>query len=251
MQVILTKLDPINIEDLPNGEIELQELKLWPGWTHPKFTTILTYQIASDTYALQVIMNKNYTFDVLAQDINNALNQNDEQIVKLDHKNGRVTWQVLPPPKAEKSKLSTGMIAFLRPHNIKLSDEVLSLFKLDGVKADTYGIMTGKPVDKSSISFCFSNASTIVFTCDECDKKTIVNNQKTNAIIAMPVATAMDGSLTATLTQPATLTFSNNFTNRLNFHVQDEHGNNLITQKVFFRLKINNDKRLHRQQNLP
>ena len=63
MQVILTKLDPIKIENLPNGEIDLQELKLWPGWTHPKFKTILTYQIASDNYALKVTMNKNYTFD--------------------------------------------------------------------------------------------------------------------------------------------------------------------------------------------
>jgi len=250
-QVILTKLDdPVYIENFPHGKIKLQELKIWPGWTHIKFHTILTYRIGIDDYALKVKMNKKYTFDILAQDISNFLNVNNEQVVNLYHNNGRVTWQVLPPPKTKKPKLSTGMIAFLRPHNIKLSDEVVNLFKLDGVQADTYGIMTGKPVDKSSISFCFSNASTIVFTCDECDKKTIVNNQKTNAIVAMPVTVDMDGSLTATLAQPATLTFSNNFTNRLNFHVQDEHGNNLITKRFFCRLKINNDKRLYRE-NLP
>ena len=249
MQVILTKLDPINIEDFPNGKIELQELKLWPGWTHPKFKTILTYQIGSDNYALQVIMGKNYTFDVLAKDISNALNRNDEQIVKLDHNNGRVTWRVFPPSKPTNPKLSARMIAFLRPHNIKLSDDIIKLFKLENAQPEK-GIMTGAPIKKASIAFCFSNVSTLFFTCDECDKKTIVNNQKTNAIVAMPVTAGMDGSLTATLTQPATLTFSNNFTNRLNFHVQDEHGNNLITQKVFCRLTINNDKRLYKE-NLP
>ena len=66
MQVILTKLDSIHIEDLPNGEIELQELKLWPGWTHPKFKTILTYQKGGKDYALKIVMGKFYTFEVLA-----------------------------------------------------------------------------------------------------------------------------------------------------------------------------------------
>ena len=177
MQVILTKLDPINIEDFPNGEIELQELKLWPGWTHPKFKTILTYQIGSDNYALQVVMSKNYTFYVLAQDIKNALNLNGEQIVKLDHNNGRVTWRVFSPPKPANPKLSAKMIAFLWPHNIKLSDDIIQLFKLENAQPEK-SIMTGAPIEKASIAFCFSDVSTLFFTCDECDKTTIINNQK-------------------------------------------------------------------------
>ena len=98
--------------------------------------------------------------------------------------------------------------------------------------------MTGAPVDKSSISFCFSNAFTIFFTCDECDKTTLVNNKKTNAIVAFPAITAMDGSITASLS--ASLSFNNNHSNQLNFHIQDEFGNNLLVRKVFFRLKITN-----------
>ena len=183
-------------------------------------------------------MNKKYTFDILAQDICNLLNQNNEQVVKLDHTNEKVTWQVFSPPKPIKSKLSTGMMAFLRPRNIKLSYNIIKLFKLENVKYDEHGIMTGAPVDKSSISFCFSNAFTIFFTCDECDKTTLVNNQKTNAIVAMPAVTAMDGSITASL--PASLSFSNNYSNQLNFHIQDEHKNNLVVRKVFCRLLINN-----------
>ena len=97
--------------------------------------------------------------------------------------------------------------------------------------------MTGAPVDKSSISFCFSNAFTIFFTCDECNKTTLVNNQKTNAIVAMPAITATDGSITASL--PASLSFSNNYSNQLNFYIQDEHKNDLVVRKVFCRLIIN------------
>ena len=243
MQLILTKLDdPVYIENFLHGKIDLQELKIWPGWSHPKFNTILTYQIGDDDYALKVTMNKKYTFDILAQDISALLNKNNEQVVNLDHKNGRVTWRVFAPPKPTKPKLSAGMIAFLRPHNIKLSDDIIKLFKLDGAQADTYGIMTGKTVDKSSISFCFSNVSTVFLTCDECDKTTLINNQKTNAIVAMPVIAAMDGSITASL--PATLTFSNNYSNQLNFHIQDELGNDLVVQKVFLSVIIN-DKRLY------
>ena len=106
--------------------------------------------------------------------------------------------------------------------------------------------MVSEPIDKSSINFCFSNASTIFFTCDECDKTTLVNNQKTNAIVAMPVATAMDGSITAST--PASLTFTDNYSNQLNFHIQDEFGDDLVAQKVFFRFTIN--ERLHRE-NIP
>jgi len=229
MQVILTKLDPIKIEDLPNGKIDLQELKIWPDWTHIKFDTILTYKIGNDAYALKVDINKKYTFDILAQDICDLLNQNNKQVVQLYHNNERVTWRIFPKPK-----LSAGMI----PSNIKLSYNIIKLFKLENVKYDEHGIMTGAPVDKSSISFCFSNAFTILFTCDECDKTTLVNNQKTNAIVAMPAVTAIDGSITASL--PASLSFNNNHSNQLNFHIQDEHKNNLVVRKVFCRLLINN-----------
>ena len=278
MQVILTNLDdPVHIEDFPNGKIELQELKIWPGWTHPKFDTILTYKKGADNYALKVEMNKKYTFDILAQDISNCLNQNNEQVVNLYHNNGRITWRIFPSSTPKKSnledqikvvqhelknaqdpqekqklkthlkeleqkhkimsKMSSGMISWLKPSNIKLSDDIIKLFKLENVQPDKQGIMTGEPVDKSSISFCFSNAFTIFFTCDECDKTTLVNNQKTKAIVAMPAVTAMDGSITASL--PASLSFSNNYSNQLNFHIQDEHGNDLVAQKVFCRFTIN------------
>ena len=96
-QIILTTLDnPVYIEDFPHGKIDLQELKIWPGWSHVKFDTILTYRLGANNYALKVDMNKEYTFDILAQDISDALNLNNEQVVNLYHNNGRVTWRVFP-----------------------------------------------------------------------------------------------------------------------------------------------------------
>ena len=195
-------------------------------------------------------MGKRYTFDVLAQDISDALNLDGEQVINLYHNNGRVTWRVFPSPKPTNPKVSGGMVAFLRPHNIQLSTEIAKLFKLDGAQLSKDGIMTGEPVNKASISFCFSDASTLFFTCDECDMTTLVNNQLTKAFTAMPVAAAIDGSLTASLNQPAILTFSNNYKNRLTFRIQDELGNTLKPQRVFSRLKIN-DKRLYRRQAVP
>ena len=124
-QIILTNLDPVHIEDFHNGKIELQELKIWPDWTHVKFYTILTYKIGNDDYALKVDMNKKYTFDILAQDISDALNQNNEQVVNLYHNNGRVTWRIFSPPKPTNPKISSGMIAFLRSHSIKLSYNII------------------------------------------------------------------------------------------------------------------------------
>ena len=108
MQVILTKLDSIHIEDIPNGESELQELKLWPGWTHPKFETILTYQMGADNFALKVIMNRFYAFDALARDISDVINLAGEQVINLYHNNKRVTWHVFSPPKSTNPKLSSG-----------------------------------------------------------------------------------------------------------------------------------------------
>ena len=44
-------------------------------------------------------------------------------------------------------------MTFLRPHDIKLSEDIIKLFKLDGVQPEKYGIITEAPVEKSPISF--------------------------------------------------------------------------------------------------
>ena len=240
VNAIITRIDePLRVDNLVDGTISLHELKVWPGWTHPHFKKILTYEFAGKNYILPVVMGKKYTFDILAQVVNDALNANGEQIVNLYHNNGRVTWQIYPTQKPDNPKISSGMTAFLRPSNIKLSDEIATLFKLKDAQADKNGIITGEPVDKSSLSFCFSDASTIFFTCDQCDETTLVNNNETRTITALPVAAGINGCLTA---GAATTSFHSNLTNRFTFHIQGERGNNLPIKRLFCRLIINDER---------
>ena len=56
----------------------------------PRFKIILTYKLAGEDLALQVVMGKTYTFESLAQEISDTLNINDEQVIDLYHLNGKV-----------------------------------------------------------------------------------------------------------------------------------------------------------------
>ena len=231
MQVILTNLKPIKYNIL-DGTITIQELKIWPNWTHPKFKIILIYKFADKKHTLDLVLGKLYTFDKLSKIANDALNIDGENGVSLSHNKGRVTWQIFPPKQPLNPKLSTGMIQYLKPTQIKLSSEILELFKLKNAKADNQGIMTGETIEKSSMSFCFSDASVIFLTCDECDKTTQVNNTKTKTITAMSVSAGLDDSITADLTHTTTISFKNNYTNQLNFHIQDKNENDLSIKRV-------------------
>ena len=248
INAILTQIDePLKIDNLVDGTISLHELKIWPGWTHPHYKEILTYEFGGKKYILPVVMSKKYTFDVISQLVNDVLNANDDQIVDLYHNNGRVTWRIYPQQKPDNPKISSGMTAFLRPSNIKLSDEIVTLFKLKGAQADKHGIITGEPVDKSSLSFCFSDASTIFFTCDQCDETTLVNNNETRTITALPVAAGIDGCLTA---NAGSANFHNNLTNRFTFHIRDERCNNLLVKRFFCRLTIKDQRLRSRRKTL-
>jgi hypothetical protein len=93
--------------------------------------------------------------------------------------------------------------------------------------------MIGEYVDKSVLSFCFSNTTTIFFVCDECDKTSIVDSKKSKAITALPIDVGMNGFITADLTHAAVAKFQSNWTNRFHFHIQDKNGNNFTVNKSF------------------
>ena len=241
-QHILTDFTiPVKVEEF-DGEITLLEAKFWPDWETPKFHHLFSYTRSGKPVIVPVIDGKRYTFEDIQHAIHDHLNMNIaindrlNQVATLyyNNENRQVTWRIATKQAGE-AKLS----------DIKLSPGLIDMLKLK--KADNlFFHMVSEPIDKSSINFCFSNASTIFFTCDECDKTTLVNNKKTNAVVAMPVVAGIDGAIKASL--PASLTFSNNYSNQLNFHIQDELGNDLVAQKVFFRFTIN--ERLHRE-NIP
>ena len=242
-QHILTDFTiPVKVEEF-DGEITLLEAKFWPDWETPKFHHLFSYTRSGKPVIVPVIDGKRYTFDDIIHTVNEHLNffsvnehpNVTHQVALLYHNNGRVTWKI-STKQADEAKLS----------DIRLSSGLIDMLKLEKIDKDFFH-MVSEPIDKSSINFCFSNASTIFFTCDECDKTTLVNNKKTNAVVAMPVVAGIDGAIKASL--PASLTFSDNYTNQLNFHIQDEYGNNLLADKVFVRLTIN--ERLQYRENLP
>lgn len=228
MHLILTTLDkPVRCEDVPDGEIVLQELRVWPGWSHPSFKTLFSYERDGAKHVVPVVMGKNYTFRDIQLLVNEYLNVKN-QVAMLYYNNGRITWRLFP------SSHTT---------NVELSPSLIDMFKL-GVAKTYDGMTTGQPVEESSINFTFSDASTVFFTCDECKEETLVNSVKTRAITAMPVYANLDGSLMTT--QSASTTFKDNWTNKFNFRIQDENGNNLAVKRVFCRLTIN-DERLQRK----
>lgn len=229
MQVILTDISkPIRCQDMPDGTISLHELRVTPGWTFPSFRAIFSYERAGEKHVVPVVMGKTYTLHDLELLVNKHLNVK-EQVALLYYNNGRVTFKIYPNVKTT---------------NINLSDGIKELLKL--TTTETFdGITTGQPVDKASIQFTFSDALTIFLTCDECDKQTLVNSKKTSVITALPVAAALDGSFTASLTHPAFVTFKDNYTNHFTFRMQDKDANNLPVKEVLIRLSIN--ERLQRK----
>ena len=75
MQMILTDISkPIKCENIYDGIISLFELKIWPGWSHPKFKTILSYTRGNEKTVVPVVMGKIYTFRDLQLLIDEHLN---------------------------------------------------------------------------------------------------------------------------------------------------------------------------------
>ena len=79
-------------------------------------------------------MGKNYTFEILSQLICDVLNT-DEKVINLYYNNGRVTWCVYPDTTLSNDFLRTGKLKSLRPTDIKLTDDIVKLFKLEGPQA--------------------------------------------------------------------------------------------------------------------
>jgi len=245
MQVFLTDMEtPIRCKKT-HGKINLLTLILWPAWSFPKFTTLFSYERGGEKITVLVIMGKRYTLESIQVLVNEHLNS-DAQVALLYHNNGRVTWRVFPPKPPTNSKISAGMVDFLRPSKIKLSAGLKELLNLttaqehDGVitgqPVDAAGTTTGQPVDESSINFAFSRASMVFLACDQVDD-TYVNDKPSKAIAVIPVATAINGTLT--LSSPTSAVFTENYDRKLSFHLTDKRGNELPVKQMLAYLTIN------------
>ena len=118
-RVIITHInEPLIYKDLPDGKISLHELRVWPGWSHPRFKTILTYKKGDKDLSIPVRMGKNYTFEILSQLICDVLNT-DEKVINLYYNNGRVTWCVYPDTTLSNDFLRTGKLKSLRNQTVR------------------------------------------------------------------------------------------------------------------------------------
>ena len=143
MQVIVTSLDkPVRYEDIPDGEIVLQELRVWPGWETPKFHHLFSYTRSGNRVVVPVVDGKRYTFEDIQHTINDHLNL-AHQVAMLYHNNGRVTWRLFP------KQVLAGMAENLWPSNIKLSPGLINMFKLENAQPDKNGIMICRQVHQS------------------------------------------------------------------------------------------------------
>ena len=229
MQHWLTDLSKtIDVSEF-DGEITLLQAKFWPAWEAPKFTNLFSYELAGETYNAKVVMGREYTFEVLAEQISDVLNVGDMQVVLMKHENGRVTWRVFQSHASKQNPT--------RPYNIKLSSDILKLLKLDGInQPNKFGTMIGNPIDKDSIKFAFSNARMLFLDCREIDW-TYVDGREAKTLLVVPVAVGLDESITADLQNPAVVKYHNNYSKELTFRVHDEHGNDLPLKRALLRFK--------------
>ena len=126
------------------------------------------------------------------------------------------------------------MVNFLRPSNIELSTGLKELLNLN-LAQENDGILTGQPINESSIKFSFSNATMVFLTCDQIDD-TYVNDKPTKAIAVIPLATAISGALK--LTSPTSAVFTKNYDKKLNFKLRDKDGNELPVKQMLAHLTI-------------
>lgn len=224
MQFILTDInEAIECASL-DGSITIHELKVWPGWTFPKFTSLFSFDRGGKSHTVPVVMGKVYALEDLESLVAKHLNV-DEQVALLYYNNGRVTWRSYPDVKTT---------------NVTLDATLKHMLGLKDAQADQYGIQIGKPVKKSSINFAFSTATMLFFSCDQIDN-TFVNNVSTKTITAIP--DSLNGSFTANLNTPITSPFHNNYLKKLNFKCCDQHGSTLPVKQFFARIAINKNDR--------
>ena len=123
----------------------------------------------------------------------------------------------------------------MRPSNIELSTGLKELLNLN-LAQEYNGILTGQPIDKSSINFTFSDATMVFLTCDQIDDS-CVNDRWSKAIAVIPLATAITGDLT--LTSPTSAVFKENYDRKLNFKLRDKDDNELPVKQMLAHLTIN------------
>ena len=229
MNVILTNLDkPLVIESINRGDIVIDELKVWPGWKEHS-GVIATYQWKSQPSVVRKIEIENdkvITFQDISEAFNTELNKSSAgiTIASLNYKDGKVNLSLKPDTQLT---------------NVKIADDIARELK---IKTDRSNI--GEPVDVDKIAF--HNTPNIYLTCDEANSNTYINSQRAETVLT---GASFDTEVEVTSFEASNPTPFHAPVGQLTFSIQDRLGNKLPVDRLFCRLRIN-EQRLRNRKTL-
>ena len=227
MNVILTNLDkPLVIESINRGDIVIDELKVWPGWKEHS-GVIATYQWKSQPSVVRKIEIENdkvITFQDISEAFNTELNKSSAgiTIASLNYKDGKVNLSLKPDTQLT---------------NVKIADDIARELK---IKTDRSNI--GEPVDVDKIAF--HNTPNIYLTCDEANSNTYINSQRAETVLT---GASFDAEVISFEVSNPTPFYAP--VGHLSFNIQDRLGNKLPVDRLFCRLRIN-EQRLRNRKTL-
>ena len=221
MNVILTNLDkPLVIESINRGHIVIDELKVWPGWKEHS-GVVATYQWKSQPNVVRKIEignDKVITFQDISETFNTELNKSSAgvTIASLNYKDGKVSLYLKPDTQLT---------------NVKIADVIARELKIKPDKPNT-----GEPIEIDKVAFY--NVDNIFMTCEQANSNTYINSQRAETVLT---STSFDAEIEVTSFEASNPTPFYAPVGQLTFSIQDRLGNKLPVERLFCRLRINDE----------
>ena len=160
------------------------------------------------------------TFKVVSEAFNSELNKSSAGavIASLTHENGRVSLYLKPDTQLA---------------NVKIADDIARELRIKPDRSNT-----GEPVDVNKIALY--NVDNIFMTCNQAKSNTYINSQKAETVLT---STPFDAEVEITsFKTPSSPARFHTPVGQLTFSVQDSLGNKLPVERVFCRLRINEER---------
>ena len=229
MNAILTNLDqPLVSESINRGNIVVDELKVWPGWKKHS-GVIATYQWKSQPNVVRRIEignDKVITFKAISEAFNSELNKSSagSTIASLNYKDGKVSLYLKPDTQLT---------------NVKIADDIARELKIKPDKPNT-----GEPIEIDKV--VFYNVDNIFMTCDQAKSRTFIDSREAETVLA---STSFDTEVEVISFEASNPTPFYAPVGHLSFNIQDRLGNKLPVDRLFCRLRIN-EQRLRNRKTL-
>ena len=124
--------------------------------------------------------------------------------------------------------------------NVKIADDIARELK---ILPDRSNI--GEPVDADKIAL--HNVNNIFMTCEQANSNTYINSQRAETVL---MSTSFDAEVEVTSFEASNPTPFYAPVGQLSFSIQDRLGNKLPVERLFCRLRINDDERLRNRETL-